>query len=75
MQKLHFKERKSRCHTGSVVTCPPIRYWTSRVEHDVKGMHGNIVALIETGLLNHIESGAIEFSYEANKIEFLLQVA
>ncbi|WP_374565019.1 hypothetical protein [Nitrosomonas sp.] len=31
--------------------------------------------VLEAGLLNRTESGAIEFSYEAIKVEFLLQAA
>lgn len=46
-----------------------------RVERDVKGVHGDVVALLEAGLLVRTESGEIEFPYEAVKVEFLLQVA
>jgi hypothetical protein len=34
-----------------------------------------VVALIEAGLINRTEAGAIEFPYEAVKVEFLLQAA
>ena len=46
-----------------------------RVGRDVKGVHGDVVALIEAGLINRTEAGAIEFPYEAVKVEFLLQAA
>ena len=56
--------------------CPiSIREAARRVSRDVKGVHGDVTALLEAGLLNRTESGAIEFPYEAIKVEFLLQAA
>jgi len=52
-----------------------IREAARRVARDVKGVHGDVTALLEAGLLNRTESGAIEFPYEAIKVEFLLQAA
>lgn len=46
-----------------------------RVARDVKGVLGDVTALLEAGLLNRTESGAIEFPYETIKVEFLLQAA
>lgn len=62
---------KALCGAGPV----SIREAARRVERDVKGVHGDVVALLEAGLLNRTESGAIEFPYEAIKVEFLLQAA
>lgn len=62
---------KALCGVGPV----SIREAARRVERDVKGVHGDVVALLEAGLLNRTESGAIEFPYEAIKVEFLLQAA
>jgi hypothetical protein len=41
----------------------------------VKGVHGDVAALLRAGLLTRTPSGAIEFPYEAVKVEFLLQAA
>jgi hypothetical protein len=38
-------------------------------------VHGDVSALLAAGLLNRTEEGAIEFPYEAVKVEFLLQAA
>ena len=62
---------KALCGAGSV----SIREAVRRVERDVKGVHGDVVALLKAGLLVRNEDGAIEFPYEAVKVEFLLQAA
>ena len=62
---------KALCGAGPI----SIREAARRVERDVKGMHGDIVALIDAGLLNRMENGGVEFPYEAVKVEFLLQAA
>ncbi|MBP6057511.1 MAG: DNA-binding protein [Nitrosomonas sp.] len=62
---------KALCGAGSV----SIREAARRVERDVKGVHGDVVALLKAGLLVRNEDGAIEFPYEAVKVEFLLQAA
>ncbi|NBQ68954.1 MAG: DNA-binding protein [Nitrosomonadaceae bacterium] len=62
---------KALCGAGPV----SIRETARRVSRDVKGVHGDVTALLEAGLLNRTESGAIEFPYEAIKVEFLLQAA
>jgi len=36
-------------------------------------MSEDVVALLEAGLLDRAEDGAIEFSYETVKVEFLLR--
>lgn len=62
---------KALCGAGPV----SIREAARRVARDVKGVHGDVTALLEAGLLNRTESGAIEFPYEAIKVEFLLHAA
>ncbi len=62
---------KSLCGAGPV----SIREAARRSGRDVKGVHGDVVALLNAGLLMRTENGAIEFPYEAVKVEFLLQAA
>ena len=62
---------KVLCGAGPV----SIREAARRVGRDVKGVHGDVVALLNAGLLVRTENGAIEFPYEAVKVEFLLQAA
>lgn len=62
---------KALCGAGPV----SIREASRRVGRDVKGVHGDVVALLEAGLLSRTPEGAIEFPYEAVKVEFLLQAA
>jgi len=62
---------KALCGAGPV----SIREAARRVHRDVKGVHGDVVALLEAGLLSRTEEGTIEFPYEAVKVEFLLQAA
>ena len=45
------------------------------MNRDVKGVHRDVIALLEAGLINRTENGAIEFPYEAVKVEFLLEAA
>jgi predicted transcriptional regulator len=62
---------KALCGAGPV----SIREAARRVHRDVKGVRGDVSALLAAGLLNRTEEGAIEFPYEAVKVEFLLQAA
>jgi predicted transcriptional regulator len=62
---------KVLCGAGPV----SIREAARRVGRDVKGVHGDVVALLNAGLLVRTENGAIEFPYETIKVEFLLQAA
>lgn len=62
---------KALCGAGPV----SIREAARRVERDVKGVHGDIIALLDAGLLVRTQQGAIEFPYDAVKVEFLLQAA
>ena len=60
---------KSLCGVGPV----SIREAARRVGRDVKTVHGDVTALLDAGVLDRTASGAIEFPYEAVKVEFLLQ--
>ncbi|MDD5168429.1 MAG: hypothetical protein PHN75_06400 [Syntrophales bacterium] len=62
---------KVLCGAGPV----SIREAARRVKRDVKAVHGDIVALLGAGLLVRTENGAIEFPYNAVKVEFLLKAA
>ena len=62
---------KALCGVGPV----SIREAARRVGRDVKGVHGDIVALLTAGILCKTDAGAIEFPYEAIKVEVLLQAA
>lgn len=62
---------KALCGAGAV----SIREAARRVDRDVKAVHGDVTALLNAGLLDRIESGGIEFPYEAIKVEFMLQAA
>lgn len=62
---------KALCGAGPV----SIREAARRVGRDVKGVHGDIVALLNAGILCRTDAGAIEFPYEAVKVEFLLEAA
>ena len=62
---------KALCGAGPV----SIREAARRVDRDVKGVHGDVVALLKAGILCRTAGGAIEFPYEAIKVEFLLRAA
>lgn len=62
---------KSLCGVGPV----SIREAARRVGRDVKTVHGDVTALLDAGVLDKTASGAIEFPYDAVKVEFFLQAA
>ena len=62
---------KCLCGAGPV----SIREAARRVGRDVKTVHGDVTALLGAGVIDRTASGAIEFPYEAVKVEFLLQAA
>jgi predicted transcriptional regulator len=62
---------KALCGVGPV----SIREAARRVQRDVKAVHGDVTALLNAGVLDRVENGAIVFPYEAVKVEFLLQAA
>jgi len=62
---------KALCGAGPI----SIRGAARRVERDVKAVHRDVTALLNAGLLSRTEEGAIEFPYEAVRVEFLLEAA
>ena len=52
-----------------------IREAARRVGRDVKAVHGDITALLKTGMLTRASDGRIEFPFDAVKVEFLLRAA
>ena len=62
---------KALCGAGPV----PVREAARRVKRDVKAVHGDITALLAAGVLSRTEAGAVEFPFEAVKVEFLLEAA
>lgn len=61
---------KALCGAGPV----SIRETARRVGRDVKAVHGDVTALLESGLLSRSPKG-IEFPYDSIKVEFLLKAA
>ncbi|MCZ7561858.1 MAG: DNA-binding protein [Burkholderiaceae bacterium] len=62
---------KALCGAGPV----SIREAARRADRDVKGVHGDVTALLNAGVLDRAEGGGIVFPYEAVKVEFLLHAA
>ncbi len=62
---------KALCGAGPV----SIREAARRVDRDVKAVHGDVVALLNAGVLDRAEGGGIIFPFDAVKVEFLLQAA
>ena len=52
-----------------------IREAARRVGRDVKGVHGDIKALLDAGVVDRTTNGMVEFPFEAVKVEFMLKVA
>ncbi len=62
---------KVLCGAGPI----SIREAARRVGRDVKAVHGDVTALLAAGVLDRPEGGGILFSFEAVKVEFLLEAA
>ena len=62
---------KAMCGAGPM----SIRESARRVDRDVKAVHADITALLNSGLLDRIDDGRIVFPFDAVKVEFLLEVA
>lgn len=62
---------KVLCGAGPV----SIREAARRAGRDVKAVHSDVTALLNTGVLERTEDGRIVFPFEAVKVEFLLQAA
>lgn len=52
-----------------------IREAARRVHRDVKAVHGDVTALLNTGILQRTADGRIEFPFDAVKVAFELRAA
>jgi len=52
-----------------------IREAARRVGRDVKAVHGDASALLDAGVIVRTPDGAVEFPFDAVKVEFLLHAA
>jgi predicted transcriptional regulator len=52
-----------------------IRAIARRVERDVKAVHRDVHALLDCGVLERTEDGAIIFPYDAVHVDFMLKAA
>ena len=62
---------KAMCGAGPLT----VREAARRVNRDIKAVHADLRALLSAGVLDRVESGQVEFPYEAVKVEFPLQAA
>lgn len=52
-----------------------IRETARRLGRDVKAVHGDVHALLNTGILRKTEDGHIEFPFDALHVDFILEAA
>lgn len=52
-----------------------LREIARRVNRDVKGVHTDVHALLNAGVIDRTESGAFEFPYDAVRVDFTLRAA
>lgn len=52
-----------------------IRETARRLGRDVKAVHGDVHALLNTGILQKNDSGLIEFPFDAVHVDFILEAA
>jgi predicted transcriptional regulator len=52
-----------------------LREAARRAERDVKGVHGDVHALLNVGILQKTEDGRIEFPFDAVRVAFTLKAA
>jgi predicted transcriptional regulator len=62
---------KTLCGAGPV----SIREAARRAGRDVKAVHGDVIALLNAGVIDRTDDNMIVFPYEAVKVEFLLAAA
>lgn len=62
---------KAMCGAGPI----SIREAARRVGRDVKAVHGDMTALLKTGLVDRTEDGRVEFPYDTLRVEFMLPMA
>lgn len=53
----------------------PLSTAARRVERGVKGVHGDVRALINAGVLQKIEAGLIVFPFDAVQVDYMLRAA
>ena len=52
-----------------------LREAARRVRRDVKGVHADVHALLDAGVLRRTDEGSIEFPYDAVHVDFTLRAA
>lgn len=52
-----------------------IREVARRASRDVKAVHSDIHALLDAGILEHTNEGAVVFLYDAVHVDFVLEAA
>jgi phosphomannomutase len=52
-----------------------LREIARRVERDVKGVHTDVHALLNAGLIDRIAAGGFEFPFDAVHVDFMLMAA
>ena len=62
---------RAMCGAGAM----SIREAARRVGRDVKAVHGDVIALLDAGVLSRTPAGEVEFPFDAVKVEFFLQAA
>ena len=62
---------KVMCGAGAI----SIREAARRVGRDVKAVHGDVVALLDAGVLSRAADGGVVFPFDAVKVEFMLEAA
>lgn len=62
---------KAMCGAGTM----SIREAARRVGRDVKAVHGDVVALLDVGVLSRAADGGVVFPFDAVKVEFMLEAA
>ncbi len=62
---------KAMCGAGPI----SIREAARRVGRDVKAVHGDVVSLLDAGVLMRSPEGQVEFPFDSVKVEFFLQAA
>lgn len=62
---------KAMCGAGPI----SIRETARRVGRDVKAVHGDVIALLDAGVLSRSPDGGVEFPFDSVKVEFMLKAA
>lgn len=62
---------RAMCSAGPLT----LREVARRVDRDVKGVHTDVHALLDAGVLEKAEDGRIVFPYDAVHVDFMMQAA